>query len=65
MEKNLEEIKNYIDRTNVPNNVRANYSITVSEIYAILDETDRATDAIYTAFQFGFSKGWRAHKAQK
>ena len=63
--KRLEEIRSHIDRSHVPDRIRSNYDLVLNDIVAILSLKNRF-DEVCTAYNYGFSRGWRAAKnAQK
>lgn len=66
MERTLQDLKSYCERTKIPKKTQFNYSMCCSELHALyaLQRID-AYKAICLAFDYGRAKGYRAAKAAK
>lgn len=66
MERTLQDLNAYCERTKIPKKARFNYSMCRSELRALytLQRID-ACKAICLAFDYGRAKGYRAAKAAK
>lgn len=61
MSDTIEKIQRYIEKSNVPCNVR--YDASFKEVIAMASEM-AALDAVVLAFNYGRTKGYRAAKAE-
>lgn len=60
----LEKIKKYIERTELPTRATSPYFMTMPQmraLEALIKERDQF-NGLYLAFKFGMAKGWRAHE---
>lgn len=64
MERTLQDLKAYCERTKIPEKTRGSYCMYYSEMWALhaLQRID-AYKAICLAFDYGRAKGYRAAKA--
>lgn len=56
-----EEMRKYIERTNIPQKTANAYGMTYSEVQAL--HVMPEFDALHLAFQYGMAKGYRAGRA--
>lgn len=66
--KNISELREYINRTNIPDNVYTVYSLRTPELFLLHEEYLKSADVfriIVAAFDFGMARGWRACQTQQ
>lgn len=60
----IEKVKRYIDRTNIPREISVRYDVHMEDLLAILRSKKHPIEAIYLVFEYGKARGYRAAKAE-
>lgn len=58
----IEQVKRYIERTEIPSKIMTRYDMTLSEWEALMCYTDQGFGSLYLAYLFGRARGYRAGK---